>query len=221
MPGHQLRCIVSVPIDTNLGEDVITNTWYFDGGIIGATPADVAEDSEGILIAFYNAIDTYFPVTVGGTAAGRMRWYNLADPEPRVPVRDTTFAIVDSGGDGLPHEVAVCLSFAAADQAGAVRARRRGRIYLGPIRASAAVVLDGGVRVQTAAVDAIATAAQTLMNAGDADKHWAIYSPTTQANGATLADSVNDVKKVWVDNAFDIHRSRGQKATYRKTFVAP
>jgi len=216
--GHVIRIQVSNPTKTGLPADKVTNTWYFDGGELGATPADVANDSIGILDDFYvavapklssNLIDTWSWVA-----------YNMADAKPRVPVAQGTFgaAVSQVQGQDYPSEMAVCLSFHGQYESGSIKARRRGRVFLGPLAVSSGEVVSNVVRPSAAYRTTIANAAEALRAAGDSDKFWAVYSPTADLFGETLDDSTNDVVGGWVDNAFDVQRSRGQAASGRTTF---
>jgi hypothetical protein len=216
--GHIVRIQVMNKTKTGVPADHITNTWYFDGGELGATPADVANDSAGLLATFYAAISS----NLSSVLEDLWYWtaYNMADAEPRIPVANGTFAapVSQVAGQDYPAEVAVCLSFHAAYQSGEPKARRRGRIFLGPVAESAAEIVNNVVRPKASWRTAICNAAEAMRVAGDTDKFWAVYSPTADAAGDSLDDATNDVVGGWVDNAFDIQRSRGQAATARTTF---
>lgn len=215
--AHQIRIQVYNKTRSGLPEDYVTNTWYFDGGVVGATPEDVANDSIGILDDFYAAVapklSSFLLDTWNWTA------YNMADPKPRVPIASGTFAAPVSQvlGQDMPNEAAVCLSFHAQYEAGKPKARRRGRIFLGPLAQSAAEAVNGVMRPSAAWRTTIATAAEAMRVAGDDDKFWAVYSPSDDLT-LSLEDSFNDVVGGWVDNAFDTQRSRGQSATGRTVF---
>lgn len=223
------RAQVTIPVDTMLPEDVITNTFHFEGESIpfsGSTDAIMAQ-----LTTFYQAIDnSLFPPSIGNTLTVKI--YDLADPIPRVPVRTGTIAVVPSGGNALPHEVAIAISFKATPQAGDVASRKRGRIFLGPC---AVDVSDNTIgkppHIDNGFVDVLAAAAKALQNAGTVEAQWVVYSPTTHHGrpatpagspavpAGTLGEATANVGVVWVDNAFDTIRSRGLKASYRKTLA--
>lgn len=237
--AHQVQAQVRLHMTSGVPEDDVINTWTFDGGDVGATPADVANDSHDDLEVFYDALvlGAVFPPEVATTID--VKWYNLADPVPgRQPILERTMGITAGGGTGLPHECAITLSFEADPVAGMRPQWLRGRVFIGPLATSVKETVGGKVLVTAAVRDVIRDAAAALQAAGDVDSHWAIYSPTFHhGRGATsggkpggagplpavdphsLADAVNDVSSGWVDNAFDVIRSRGEKATVRDTWT--
>jgi len=123
--------------DSGLPEDAAVNTFHFEATSISASAADVVSDIQD---AFYKAsfperVDDYLSGLLTGTADVTV--YNLADPQPRVPVLETTLSVDLTTGADLPEEVAFCLSYKAASASGSPPARRRGRIYLGPLNTAA------------------------------------------------------------------------------------
>jgi hypothetical protein len=83
-------------------------------------------------------------------------------------------------------------------------------VVLGPLANIASATTAG--RPDSAAISAIRSASLNLLNAGLATgtASWAVYSPTN--NSAAL------VANGWVDNEYDVIRSRGRKASVRNTF---
>jgi len=141
----------------------------------------------------------------------RHKAYNLDDPEIRAPVYEAAATGLGTAptGDSLPAELCVCLSFEGAQVSGQSQARRRGRIYVGPINKDHS---DGGY-VTSAAATGIAGIGAGLLAASDAAAgvwRWVIWSPTT-------VSAVNVVDG-WADNAFDIQRRRGFAPTTRYLF---
>lgn len=224
MADRLYRVQVSIPLDSAIPDDAIVNTFHFDDD---DDPLAGAEDTQGwimdALTTFYNRIDqTLFPNTVGPAATVKM--YDLRDPEPRVLRFQDTIALTPAASDPLPNEVALCISFAATPVAGVNPQRRRGRLFIGPIAQSAGVVVASQLRPTSSAMAELAGAGSDLI---DGISHpaspglhlkWSIYSPTTDAAGASIDDSFNDVVSGWVDNAFDTQRRRGPAATTRTTF---
>lgn len=206
-------------MDTGTPEDDIINVWHFDSD---QTFAEDADDVVGRLRTFYQAIDdVIFPPRIASTAAVKV--YDLADPEPRIPGLEDTIALTPSlNTEPIPNEVAICLSMKASPVSGFNPQRLRGRIFLGPISGEALELTGSRVRVTATARTAIVNAAVTLATGPDAgDGRLAVFSPTTHTElGGTagdLPDSFNDVTEVWVDNAPDTIRSRGEKADTRTT----
>lgn len=133
--------------------------------------------------------------------------YHLGDPPPREPLESVQTLIAGNAGTAYPEEVAVCLSFFGARNL----PRTRGRVYLGPLTASAGIMSGGRVRVQDTLIAAIKDAALLLMDATFAATHaWGIVS---QAN----ADFVQ-IQQGWIDDAFDTQRRRGPDAQARTTW---
>lgn len=216
--AHQTVIQAILHADNGIPKDATVNTWHFDGGVVGATPEDALNDAMDRLTNFYQTIDTWLASTLSGVVT--FKGYNLADasPRPALVVRD--IAIVPNASTHLPSEVALVLSFRAAYEAGVNRARRRGRIFVGPIGGDHTHIDAGMHRPEPDCVDAIVGAATALLAASDADAAWAVFSPTARNAGASLADSTNDVVAGWVDNGWDTQRRRGAVATERTTFGA-
>lgn len=192
-------------------EDDVINVWHFDSD---QTFGEDADDVAGRLLTFYNAISGLLAPTLDGAITIKM--YDMADAEPRVPgfvLNDTLGGLSPIGSDAYPNEIAICLSLVCSHPSGTIAARRRGRIYLGPFLSSVGDNDGPDVRVKTSTITAILDAAEDLATGPDAgDGRLAVYSPTTDLTG-TLADSFNDVITLKVDNAFDIQRRRGARAT--------
>jgi hypothetical protein len=139
-----------------------------------------------------------------------IQFYRESDPTPRVPTFETTFNLDSApSGSPLPREVSLCLSFQAGKVSGLSQARRRGRIYLGPLD-SATVGTDG--RPDAGVIAAVASFGEQLLGASQASLtwKWAVYS---RVNG-----SGSEVMDGWVDNSFDTQRRRGDAPTTRDTF---
>jgi len=164
--------------------------------------------------------DVYaIPGTAGTVPSGSAR--DLGSP-----IATDTFSLGSDIGatTDYPYEVAVCLSFAAdlaglpeevpgpdADTPGTrPRARRRGRISLGPICVSGNMA-SGVLRVGASQMTIWTEAAKEFLDEGAAAAGWvwAVWSRTEW--------ELNAVKSVWVDNAYDTMRARGVKASARTT----
>lgn len=217
----KLRAMVTLAKDSNLPADSIVNTWHFDTDTADTPteghPTIVAEAEEVIdrLQDFYIAIGPYLGTLI--TGAVNIKVYNLSDPKPRPPVAEAD-SVTTPTTASLPSEIALCLSFAADSEAGAVRARRRGRVYIGPMATSSSSGDSAGeVRPSVAQLNGIRDAAAALLARNGGGITWAVYSPTTDATGS-LDDAFNDVTHGWVDNSYDVQRRRGQKSTLRTQF---
>lgn len=214
-----IRVTVTTMKTGAIAKDRFVNTWCFTGTDSAATMATTAHT---LLKDFYKVIATPATNAVGSylsnalsRAFGDMilKSYNLADPMPRVPILTEGNNLPSSISStlGLPSEVAVCLSFQAARQSGVSQARRRGRVFIGPlgpgVQAGAATVFP---TVDTAFSLALRSAALRMVTAGTAGTSWAVWSPTSGV--------ARVVANGWVDDAFDTQRRRGIAASTRSTF---
>lgn len=217
----ELRAVVSLDAATELPEDIIQNVFHFRSAAV-----DVLDDCTEIgiaLAAFYDDIQSIYSAnTIMGT--GTIEFFDLQDVSPRLPIYTTTFTLLAMGdGDALPTEIAICLSFQGVPISGVNQQRRRGRVYLGPLDTGVSTTAADLVTVTTTVMEQIAAAATVLSGAGDASTwQWGVFSPTTAGappwTEAELTAAHADVQDGWVDNAFDVQRRRGTKATARETF---
>ena len=210
------RALITLPAASSLPEDAVTNSLYFQvdpGGVEGALSAlDTA------IVNFYAAttvgISRYISNFITRTTnACSIRWYNLSDPEPRVPVRTTLFTLIaPDGTTNLPRENAIVLSFKSTTASGVNPRRRRGRIYIGPLITNAIAESNGDMRVSGTARTNIGSRAVALKTAAlAANSPWSIWSPT-----GNIVSSVNDG---WIDDAVDHQRRRGTRAVQRTVWV--
>lgn len=215
-----------MPNDNANPADAVMNNWHFKTDDTG-TPHDEAADCVSRLTAFYNSIDDYLSSFLSG--AYITKCFDLSDPEPRVPVFENTGSVSGvSTGNGLPCEIAVCLSFQAPRVSGIPQARRRGRVYIGPLSnaaASLATDTSAGDMIVNATFRAdLASAASALAgvfvgaSSGSA-MAWCTFSPTSVVDGMTLAQASNNVTDGWIDYAIDIQRRRGHAPGGRTLWV--
>lgn len=221
MADKLMRAQVTIPMDGGLPEDYPTNTFYFDGDD-GLTDAQYHGGVMDLLQAFYQAIDgVLYPVQVDSPATVKI--YDMRDALPRLPEFEGVIVLTPSAGDMLPGEVSLVSSFRAQYVSGVPNARRRGRVYIGPIQAGQNVISGAQARPWSVAVDALADASDAMANgvviAGGLAVKWAVYSPTTDAT-SSIDDAFNDVVAGWVDDAWDTQRRRGCAATTRNDWVA-
>jgi hypothetical protein len=222
--------VVSLNHVSGKPEDRVQNTFCFE--YPGAY--DPAKDVQigAALAAFYNTTPT------GGTGslasrigdpmvrtvtASRQDVYDITghlDGSPHgSPMATYGWTLAAAGGSGsvLPAEVAITGSFHAAygnlsEEIGNTRpkSRRRGRIYIGPLR-QAVVLQDATTKrayVDTTAVATLRGAMLDLMN--DSNTNWCVWSRRDQLTLSVVGG--------FVDDGFDTHRSRGERAVTRNTF---
>jgi hypothetical protein len=201
-----LRCQLRIPHSNGVPADTCVNTWHVTA--VDAEEGTLA-DIKAAFVAFYEALDAY-KGDIMSWGSSRWRIYNLDDSEPRQPIDDVAAAVTAApSSNNLPHELAICLSFRGELVSGAPAARRRGRIYFGPLSDDTRTV-TGAVNPTFRAL--VATAGGTLLTTSNAASDWAwvVYSPT--------AGQAYPVVAGWCDDAWDVQRRRGVLATTRSTF---
>lgn len=204
---------VTLPFRTFIPEDVAVNTFSWACG----TEADATGHIPGALLEFYNTVPSsnalykYMSNHIDFTQA-RIKLYNFSDPEPRAPFYDALMGGTwgsPSATTALPSEVSLVASFAAAPASGETAARRRGRIYLGPLNTDAQIATTLTPSRPTAAfIHDVAVACDRMATTDDADAQWVVHS---RANNAWYT-----IVSGWVDNAWDTQRRRGVAATSRE-----
>lgn len=139
------------------------------------------------------------------------KFYALPGVMPNYPYDEVTWNLSSApSGAGLPREVALAASFQGSRAAGYPQARRRGRIFIGPLLSG----VNSNGRPSTAAKDALVAACETLHDAlhVSPNEYWAVWSTVDQ-------DAV-EVQNGWVDDAFDTQRRRGVEVTTRTVWDA-
>lgn len=209
-----LRAQVRLKYYTNLPEDVSTNTLHFVTDDSNLPAVDAISLSQQINF-FYGDMGTpgsngpFSPVLA--SSGHKIVWWNLDDPEPRVPIYETDLTTLprNNTSTGLPEECAAVLSFQADPQSGVNQARRRGRIYLGPL--STVVLSPGsssgfsaiGTVFRTAVID---SAVENLLDLNTIPAQWVVNSTLTLPSIITNG---------WMDVTFDTQRRRGGRVTGR------
>lgn len=203
---------VTLPYFSGLPGDVAVNNWSFDSGSAG-TGGTIAAEIGAFLIAFYGGLKDYLSPAIN-TEQVSGKFYDRADPEPRTPFNQGTFDLGAPGSTlGLPEEVATCFSFRGNLESGQPPARRRGRVFLGPLNESV-LAYSGRTVVDQDFIDdvfiAYNAAWDELTTSGLVHEVW---SPTDE-EGYTVTSA-------WMDDAFDTQRRRGPLATGRTTEAGP
>jgi hypothetical protein len=206
-----LLAVVRHQHDSALSRDVAINTFHFD---TSGTLSVAAEAARDLLLDFYRVAP---PSPAIGSLASymsellledgmEMRFYDMDSAPPRVPLDPPsgTYSRI-TGSGALPSEVALCMSFQGAVVGGTNRARRRGRIYFGPLD----VASSNGDGVPTDALrnTLVGAGARLTVDSQLTNAVWSVYSPTD--------DALVHVDNGWVDNAFDTQRRRGEAPTVR------
>lgn len=203
IPGG-IRVLAQLFASTSSEDVVSVNSWVF-----AMVPAGAV--TEAGRIAAMDALGDFYEAIWGvmGSPVGTVRFksYDMDEEMPRTPLEGTELPL-GNGGQALPSEVAICLSFFNGT---VPRPRRRGRVYLGPVAASAAQNSGQFSIVSTTARDTIADAATTLA-ALSGPVRWGILSGRDQV--------IRQVERGWVDGAWDIQRRRGEDPTVRHDWPA-
>jgi hypothetical protein len=201
-----LRAQVILASDSGLPEDVCINTFHFDTGVVYDSAS--AQSVIDRVKVFYNAIQARLSATINPDTS-RIKIYDLADPKPRVPKEDQSLGMTETGPSSMAREVALVMSFQAAKQSGVAQARRRNRVFLGPLSISGGVT-DADYRPLPTVVAEITNAAAALKVNATFGTVWVIRSQ--------VGNFVAPVSDGWVDNAFDTQRRRGARPTARTLF---
>jgi len=204
----EVRIQVAIPAAVSgAGFDGYVNTWHF--ATVGANPPeDTATEAIGWLTTFYQTLDDDFPSTLVASPA-TVKAYDLSDPEPRAPIVESTIALVPSAGTPLPPEVALCLSFRGNYVSGVQKARRRGRVFLGPYLATAN---SSSGRPTAGLIDKTSTAAGVMLTSSNASAEttWDVFS--------RVSSTPTQVVGGWVDDDWDIQRRRSRDLSTRDEF---
>lgn len=202
-----IRAQVTLKTVDAVSENFVSNNWAFSGTNPQAETVGIAS----ALQVFYSACASYLSPAIAQNAH-EIKMSNLPGTPPNYPFYTTAFNLSSApAGSPLPSEVATCLSFQGDKAAGFPQARRRGRIFIGPLDTTA---LDASGRPAAAMLTAITAAASTFrasITALGTDTYWSIWSVTDQAPVEVLNG--------WMDNAFDTQRRRGIDRTSRTTFT--
>lgn len=187
---------------SGIPDDSVVNTWHVYTVTGVPNWSDVVQAWEN----FMDGIRILFPATVAQSGHS-VRVYDLADPEPRAPEADIAWQFGSAPtGNTLPAEVALCVSFEGVRISGTDQARRRGRIYLGPIDAAEMTAGRPSSSWPTDLVTYFKTFIEDLNTAGC---YFVVRS--------RVGDNNVQVARIWVDNAFDTQRRRGVEPTSRST----
>lgn len=216
MPNLYVQQVI--PHRNLMPADAVVNTFHFTG--LDDT-GDMISAIIGRLNAFWtdvpagpsNALNTFMSgeLNLPGT---RIKVYDLSDPKPRAPIADESLGLSQGtpvNTQNLPSEVALCSSYRGPLESGQSPARRRGRIYIGPLNVGAAAGTGTTISRPSAAFRAtVAAASRDLAEASTLGCAWAVWSGVNE--GMTI------IEYGWVDDAFDTQRRRGAAATTRSNW---
>lgn len=230
MPGPVILAQVRLKSMSGFPRDDVINDFVFARA--DDFSAGEADTLQGDLEDFYNV---NFPATgqplayyIGGqmsraAGAAETNFYDitthLAGTPHGSPLETRNWQLgAQGGGSNLPEELAAVLSIHGdltdvPERSGDTRpaARRRGRVYIGPLKTIAFGTAAGleRVRILQTLMDSLVQAADHLQNE---QPTWSVWS--------RAAAAVYPVTGGFVDDAPDIQRRRGQIAGTRTTWAA-
>jgi hypothetical protein len=187
MPVFRLQC--SFASDTPLARDRIIITPHFNDTLPGTDPQGLCEDLANALNAWDNAAREI-----------NVKAYDAQGTPPVFPVGDFTVNAAQVPASTGVREVAICLSYFSQLN----RPRSRGRLY---ISASLAGIATNASRPSAANRQKVADLVPILTGLGGTDVDWVVYSRRD--------NQPKSVSHWWVDDAWDIQRSRGLAPTAR------
>lgn len=211
----RVQAVVVLPSVTEFPKDNAINTFTFSPFV----PDEEALDNiAGTLEDFYNEVQlsgqsvaSYLSSTIVRTTdACHIEFWDIDGTPPRTPMHVVPFTLAGPTvtNNNLPLEVALCSSFRAEYVSGEPAARRRGRVYVGPLTTGA---LTSGAGVPgTPSPTFIETVAQATMGLASAFSPLHVWSRTD--------DMIRRVVAGWVDNEFDTQRRREHDATAREAW---
>ena len=145
------------------------------------------------------ALDNWLPTP--GTTKIRVAFYDLEGTKPVYPAGDyTRNPAAGPFSYGAPREVALCLSFYGSHNA----PRHRGRLYIPAFFASSATL---GLRPSGTHISKVMALGPIFSALGGVNIDWIVWSRANRA--------ATKVENYWVDDEWDMMRSRGQKRTTR------
>ena len=207
---------------SGIERDAVQNVWYYQGPSTNPAPADFgnwANNFTAFLGAIGNGLGRVMSTSVDDISVAYWLLPNTpgAIGAPKMELL-TSNAIVGTGVT-LPTEVAICMTLEAditgipEQGPGGVRpaARRRNRKYIGPLDeswVSFTGVTEEPVPTQTR-LDTLLSAYKTHMIDAMVTDGW-VGVCFSQANW-----DAHPILRVWVDNAFDSQRRRGNDPTLK------
>lgn len=213
MAAGVVRYQIAFNHDSGISEDRAVNTFHFN----------FADDTGGPYIATAALIDAFYDTLYSThriaefmsenlTGSYNLRAYRLADPEPRVPKYNENGSISETSPTSLPEEVACCLSYQAVPTSGVAQARRRGRLFIGPLGQNAQQATTDPRPSTIFQTNLREAAGALLTSSAILSAPWSVYSRVL-GTGAVIVGG-------WTDNAFDTQRRRGPSPTLRTAWPA-
>lgn len=230
-----IKAVITIAKDGGIPEDAVQNSLYFGtSGFVLTTPEDTAirlaiEDfyngvhgagavsisnmlSETVDSGAFKTLVDFYDVALGGSSISNGS-FTMGAGAAASPFPDEVAACLSFHSDltGVPEEVPQPPAGPAGDEH--LRARRRGRIFVGPLSSAGSSTTASGVRPSLALRQTLAGAGEFLRDSAGlaaALIDWVVWSNVD----ATSRNVVGG----WADDAYDTQRRRGPAATLRLVF---
>jgi hypothetical protein len=189
MGVYRLQCTWAA--DSAFPRDGIVITPHFDVG------AMIPDDADQLCEDLADALATWQSMTLQLT----VKAYKADDPAPNAPIGSAIRHVAAHEASIDPRELAICLSFYGGENVPS----KRGRLYV-----PACIAARGGTgakRPNATAIAKVAALAPIFEGLGGTDVDWCVWSRKNQ--------SMASVTNWWVDNEWDIIRSRGLRPDAR------
>jgi len=213
------RTMVRIPNDTTADEDEVVLTFHFATDDTGTVTQEVT-DIHGAVGGFMTGIDQILSANLENPAT--IQTYNLEDPEPRVPILPTPLTLTLGTAEGA-NQLAVVLRLQAQPTSGVARARRRGRLYIGPLSLNSFTAGVGDVVLVPSQVTACETAVASLLPtvppiSSGSIIQWSVfsraeYNDTSGSEAAKLAAGFATIISASVPNRYGVQRRRAAAVT--------
>jgi len=188
MPVYRLQ--VGWQVDSAFPRDEMIVTPHFNSG-------SVIQDADALCEDLADALSAW-----GGLLAEiNVTAYDAQGTPPVFPVGHAVRHQGEATASVDPRELALCLSFYSGQNA----PRNRGRLYIPAVIAARGAT--GRVRPAAAAIQKVADLAPIFADLGGADVDWCVFSRRDNAP--------RSVSHWWVDDEWDIIRSRGLRGETR------
>jgi hypothetical protein len=178
--------------DTQLPTDAMTITPHFFG-----------DNAQGLADALKTNL--LGVLAIGPSTPFKIRIYDAQKPPPSYPLAEAQNVAGNKAYGAIPREVAICLSYYSTWN----RPRYRGRLFLPAAWVGAPI----GARPTQGQRDLALSFKNALSTGLPASHNWVVYSRVGQ--------QANGVSDCWVDDEWDIVRSRGLRGTARSVGTVP
>jgi len=148
------------------------------------------------------ALCTAVVALIGASRQVRVRLYDVNGTKPIYPAGEKQLSTGLAAVSTIPREIALCLSFYATDN----QPRKRGRLYI-PMAIAGASPADMTVRPSSAMRSIVSNWVPIFTGLGGVDVDWVVFSKKDNVS--------RPVTDWWIDDEWDIQRSRGLRGGVR------